>query len=95
MDANKILSADLLDILFEDRNKDYGAYELRRSYNKRILLALLITASIALLALLGSFLMDQFASHKPQEDIREVTIQDIKQQEEPPKELPPPPPPKW
>ena len=94
MDANKILSADLLDILFEDRNKDYGAYELRRSYNKRILMALIITASIALLALLGSVLMDQFASKKPKEDIKEVTIQDIKQQEEPPKELPPPPPPK-
>ncbi len=94
MDANKILSADLLDILFEDRNKDYGAYELRRSYNKRILMALIITASVALLALLGSILMDQFASKKPREEVREVTIQDIKQQEEPPKELPPPPPPK-
>ena len=36
MEANKILSADVLDLIFEDRNKDYGAYELRKTYNRRI-----------------------------------------------------------
>lgn len=36
MEANKILSADILDLIFEDRNKDYGAYELRKTYNRRI-----------------------------------------------------------
>ena len=46
MEANKILQADFLDLLFEDRNKEYGAYELRKKYNKRITLALLITAGI-------------------------------------------------
>ena len=56
MEANKILSADILDLIFEDRNKDYGAYELRKTYNRRITRALIITASIALLALLGSVL---------------------------------------
>ncbi len=56
MEANKILSADVLDLIFEDRNKDYGAYELRKTYNRRIIKALIITASIALLALLGSFI---------------------------------------
>ena len=40
MDPNKILQSDLLDIVFEGRNKDYGAYELRKKYNKRITLAL-------------------------------------------------------
>ena len=34
MEANKIMSADILDILFEGRNKEYGAYELRKSYNR-------------------------------------------------------------
>jgi protein TonB len=37
MEANKILNADILDLIFEDRNKDYGAYDLRKTYNKRIL----------------------------------------------------------
>ncbi|MDR0793230.1 MAG: energy transducer TonB [Chitinophagaceae bacterium] len=40
MEKNKILQADLLDILFDDRNKSYGAYELRRTYSKRIAIAL-------------------------------------------------------
>ncbi len=54
MEANKILSADILDLVFEDRNKEYGAYDLRRTYNKRIIMALVITGSVALVALLGS-----------------------------------------
>jgi protein TonB len=94
MEANKILSADILDLVFEDRNKDYGAYDLRKTYNKRIIMALVITASIALLALLGSVLASTL---KPKDDnkpvIKEVTIQDLKQEEDKP-EPPPPPPPK-
>ncbi|MGC4035094.1 MAG: energy transducer TonB [Chitinophagaceae bacterium] len=50
METKKILAADLLDLLFENRNKDYGAYELRRTYSKRIKTALLITASITVAA---------------------------------------------
>ena len=93
MEANKILSADILDLVFEDRNKDYGAYQLRKTYNKRILLALGITASIALLALAGSFLASTLKKDSGKVEIKEVTIQDLKQEEEV-KELPPPPPPK-
>lgn len=95
MEANKILSADILDLVFENRNKEYGAYHLRKTYNKRIIMALVITASLALLALIGSLLassLDDGGSKKV--DIREVTLADIKQEEEKPKELPPPPPPK-
>ena len=93
MEANKILSADLLDLVFEGRNKDYGAYALRKTYNKRITVALIITASVALLALLGSLLASRMDSDKGKVDIKEVTIQDLKQEEEK-KEIPPPPPPK-
>ncbi len=94
MDANKILSSDLLDLLFEGRNKDYGAYELRKTYNRRITGALIITASVALLALLGSVLASSLKSdNKENLDIKEVTIQDLKQEEDKP-EPPPPPPPK-
>lgn len=94
MEANKILSADILDLIFEDRNKDYGAYDLRKTYNKRIIMALVITVSVALLALLGSILASQLKSNKDSEvDIKELTLQDIKQEEKQP-EPPPPPPPK-
>jgi protein TonB len=92
MEANKILSSDILDILFEDRNKEYGAYELRKTYNKRILRALLIMFSVALLAFLGSIVASSINKGNNKPKIREVTLQDIKQDEEK-KVIPPPPPP--
>ncbi|HEX5151511.1 MAG TPA: energy transducer TonB [Parafilimonas sp.] len=55
---DKILQSDLLDLLFENRNKTYGAYALRKSYNKTIASAIGITAFIALL-----FSILQLASH--------------------------------
>ena len=36
MKPEMILKADMLDILFENRNKNYGAYELRSHYNNRL-----------------------------------------------------------
>lgn len=40
MTSNEILKADVLDILFENRNKQYGAYALRKTYNNRMMVAL-------------------------------------------------------
>jgi len=93
MEANKILSADLLDLLFEDRNKDYGAYELRKTYNRRILKALIITASVALLAFVGTLIASNINKNAKKVKISEVTLQDIPQEEKKP-EPPHPPPPK-
>ena len=93
MEANKILNADILDLIFEDRNKEYGAYDLRKTYNKRILKALVITASVALLALLGSLLAKAFNSGKKNVVEHEITLQEIKEEEKKP-DIPPPPPPK-
>lgn len=36
MNNNNILKTDFLDILFKNRNKEYGAYELRKNYNNRL-----------------------------------------------------------
>jgi periplasmic protein TonB len=94
MEANKILGADILDLVFENRNKDYGAYDLRKTYNKRIARALIITASVALLALLGSFLSKQLKGSSNRIQAKEVTLETIKQEEEKKVEPPPPPPPK-
>jgi protein TonB len=40
MTNKQILQADLLDILFEHRNKLYGAYALRKTYSGRLMIAL-------------------------------------------------------
>ena len=43
MKTASILKADLLDIIFDNRNKDYGAYPLRKYYHERLYKALGIT----------------------------------------------------
>jgi protein TonB len=94
MEINKILSSDILDLLFEDRNKAYGAYELRKTYKKRLTIALLCTAVVALLALGGSLLASTLKKKEGKIQVRELTLQDLKQEEEKKPEPPPPPPPK-
>lgn len=47
MKPTELLSAQLIDILFAGRNQSYGAYELRKTYSKRINTALLITLFFA------------------------------------------------
>jgi periplasmic protein TonB len=48
MQAWEILKADVLDILFDNRNKQYGAYTLRRHYPSRLKMALGLTLSSSL-----------------------------------------------
>jgi len=93
METNKILSADLLDILFEGRNKEYGAYELRKTYNRRLTTALGIMAGIALLIFVISFIAKSInlddKNDKPV--VKDLTLSEAKNEPPPP---PPPPPPK-
>lgn len=91
MDANKILSADILDIIFEGRNKAYGAYELRQQYSKRLTTALLVTAGVALLIFLWFFL-SSLDSGKKKAKIQ-ITDVELANAEEKKNEPPPPPPP--
>lgn len=51
MEPAKLIHADWLDILFENRNKSYGAYALRRDYPERLGLSLLFTILIPALLL--------------------------------------------
>lgn len=52
MNAEKILTANILDIIFEKRNKAYGAYELRSHYGHRMYKAIgIIFISMALLCM--------------------------------------------
>ncbi|MFT3680299.1 MAG: energy transducer TonB [Ferruginibacter sp.] len=47
MNTDIILKSDLLDILFDKRNKSYGAYTLRKFYSERVKTSLLIMLSAA------------------------------------------------
>lgn len=96
MEANKILTADILDIIFEGRNKEYGAYELRKTYNKRLLFAIAFMGLVCLLAFLGSILGGKGSDDMEEKAIvvQEVQLEEIKEErQEPPPPPPPPPPP--
>lgn len=104
MDNTQIARASLNDLVFEGRNKAYGAYVLRRLYNKHVTRALLI--AIAVFALLVSFplIARIFRDDTVIDDdkmLKENVLMDAPPLDQtkpppppPPPEAPPPPPPK-
>lgn len=60
MKAEEILKSDILDVLFDGRNKDYGAYQLRSKYSKNVALALTITFMISGVLLGIPFISSKF-----------------------------------
>jgi len=85
MQTNQILSTPLIDIIFDGRNKDYGAYELRKKYNKRISRSLLITAVITFLALgsavLAGSLKKNNSNYRPGPEMTIRSVTDTKKPE--------------
>ena len=93
MDVNKILTADVLDIIFDGRNKQYGAYDLRKTYNDRLKKALLLTAGLALLIFLTSVFAGMRKKNASDEiDVIDTQMAEVKKNEAPPPPPPPPPP---
>ncbi len=96
LDVNKIMSADILDIIFDGRNKEYGAYELRKSYSKRLTYALAGMAAILVLVFVGYYVSNVIAANSKKEVmvVKDVQLEEIKQEEKKNEPPPPPPPPK-
>ncbi len=91
MEPNQIAGADILDILFEGRNKDYGAYDLRKTYNKRVVKALFATGAVIGLLFIGSYVSGLGAGRRTPAPINvDVVLASAKDPDKPP---PPPPPP--
>jgi protein TonB len=87
MEASQILKADVLDLLFENRNKNYGAYFLRKTYKKRLWTAVLITVIFGISAVW--FLQPADAETKnDMVEVRSVVLEHIEEA----KPIPPPPP---
>lgn len=64
MEAHQILQSGILDILFDGKNKLYGAYDLRKTYNQRITRALLSTLVLAGLLAIGVSISGKFIKNK-------------------------------
>src|SRR5664279_1163461 len=94
MEINKILSADVLDIIFDGRNKQYGAYDLRKTYNRRMRTAMLVMLGVVIALIAGYFISNYKGKGEvAKQVVQDVQLEDVKEEKknEPP---PPPPPPK-
>lgn len=91
-----IIKNQWLDIVFEGRNKIYGAYELRKSNGKTTVKALIIGSIIFSFAvaapLIASFLPDS-TEEEVNNDIKIATVKMPPKKEEVKPNTPPPPPP--
>ncbi|MFB9077528.1 energy transducer TonB [Flavobacterium procerum] len=92
-----IIKNQWLDIVFEGRNKIYGAYELRKSNGKTTVKALVIGSiifSFAIAAPLIASLLPESTEVEENKDIKIATVKlPPKKEEVKPNQPPPPPPP--
>lgn len=85
MESNQILQANILEIIFEGKNKAYGAYDLRKTYNKRIATALIFMISTIIISIISSIIASQFKkvetivpAYIPDRQLQKVKEEEIK-----------------
>lgn len=92
-----LLGKQWLDIVFEGRNKSYGAYELRKDNTKTTARALIIGAIVFSIAVatpkIAEFIGNATANDEATLDTKITTVKLPPKEEKPKENLPPPPPP--
>lgn len=91
MNAIKISGNDFLDILFEGRNKEYGAYDLRRKYNKRLRNAIAGTAAVALIFVGGYVISNRLSTSETHIRSRPIVPETVLRDLQPLEKKPPSP----
>ncbi|MDP3002998.1 MAG: energy transducer TonB [Bacteroidales bacterium] len=96
MAKEKIKAPAFDDIVFEDRNKEYGAYKLRKKYNRTVLVSLVIGIIILGTAIITPYLNAKALENRQKKAERQVEIKlenlDIPNETVAPPPPPPPPP---
>ena len=96
MAKEKINAPAFDDIVFEVRNKEYGAYKLRKRYNRNVSIALLIGILILATAIITPYLNAKASENRTKRAERQVVVKmenlDQPNQQVAPPPLPPPPP---
>jgi len=91
--ANEKINAPAFDdIVFEVRNKEYGAYKLRKKYNRTVLTALAIGIVILATAIITPFISAKAAENSKKRAERQVVIK-MENLDTPHDVVAPPPPP--
>lgn len=105
MNSAQIAQASLDDIVFEGRNKTYGAYVLRQLYQRNVTRSLIIATGLLVLLIAFPLIAQYIKNHKPKEDTKKNLTENVLMDAPPlddtkppppppPPEVPPPPPPK-
>jgi periplasmic protein TonB len=81
---------DLDEIVFEKRNKNYGAYFMRKKYNRFVTYALVVACAVILAATIIPYIL--FKQAHSVNDNKDVSVE-LLDLTKPPEDAPPPPPP--
>ena len=96
MERTDLLKTSMDDIVFESRNKSYGAYVLRKVYDRHMTRAFIIGTLLFLLAVCSPLIIRAIKKMIPEKK-DELVMKEVTLAEPPPidpKKPPPPPPPK-
>jgi protein TonB len=92
MAKEKINAPAFDDIVFEARNKEYGAYKLRKRYNRNMTIALLIGVLIIATAIITPYLNAKASENRSKRAERQVVVK-MENLDQPNQQVAPPPPP--
>ena len=95
MAAPRVIIADLNEIVFESREKEYGAYQLRKNYHRSMLRATLIAFLLFSMGITSPKVYSMFFSDgpKPKVEMDMAFVADLEDIKIPEDEVIPPPPP--
>jgi protein TonB len=92
MAKEKINAPAFDDIVFEARNKEYGAYKLRKRYNRNVTIALLIGILIIATVIITPYLNAKASENRSKRAERQVVVK-MENLDQPNQQVAPPPPP--
>jgi protein TonB len=92
MANEKIKAPAFDDIVFENRNKEYGAYRLRKRYSRNVIISMLIGIIILATAVITPYLNAKAAESRAKKAERQVEIK-MENLDQPAEQVAPPPPP--
>jgi periplasmic protein TonB len=92
MANEKIKAPAFDDIVFENRNKEYGAYRLRKRYSRNVIISMLIAIVILSTAVITPYLNAKAAENRAKKAERQVEIK-MENLDQPAEQIAPPPPP--
>jgi periplasmic protein TonB len=81
------------DVVFENRNQDYGAYVLRKVYSKNVIVGVIVTALLILLVIFFPYIMELFKGNEVVEKAPPRKLVYTELSAPPPIDKPKPPPP--